>query len=180
MSKPDWKTKPHERKRMTLQQENEQLKRRIEILTYERDDYIRSAKYFRDERDQMTQAKDRYAVLRTKDVMVLDGEPKYLKGEDLDKYCDEENSKFWGTNPSSASLANMLKRMNGGTITGTNPTRMIVPMSHLKIAQKLLEKERYGNDTGSKSKEADTQDSGHHTDVLRYADWYGLWKQRGA
>jgi hypothetical protein len=178
MSKPDWKTKPHERKRMTLQQENEQLKKRIELLTYERDEYLKTAKHFQADRDKLALSKDRYAVLRTKDVMVLDGEPKYLKGEDLDKYCDEENSKFWGTNLSSASLANMLKRMNGGTITGTNPTRMIVPMSHLKIAQKLLEKEQNGNDARSKSKEADSKDSGHHTDVLRYADWYGLWKQR--
>jgi phage major head subunit gpT-like protein len=178
MTKPDWKTKPHERKRMTLQQENQKLKERIDVLAVERDEYIAQARYFRDERDQMTQAKDRYAVLRTKDVMVLDGEPKYLKGEDLDKYCDEENSKFWGTNLSSASLSNMLKRMNGGAITGSNPTKMIVPMTHLKIAQKLIEEERYGNDTGSESKEADQKDSGHHTDVLRYADWYGLWKQR--
>jgi uncharacterized coiled-coil DUF342 family protein len=97
MTKPDWKTKPHERRRMTLQQENQKLKERIEVLAVERDEYIAQARYFRDERDKLSQSKDRYAVLRTKDVMVLDGEPKYLKGEDLDKYCDEENSKFWGT-----------------------------------------------------------------------------------
>jgi hypothetical protein len=161
MSKPDWKTKPHERKRMTLQQENEQLKKRIEILTYERDDYIRSAKYFRDERDQVIQAKDRYAVLRTKDVMVLDGEPMYLKGEDLDKYCDEENRKFWGV-----SLSGMSSRGKGVT------TQM------MQAFIDEIQEKRNGNDTGSESKEADQKDSGHHTDVLRYADWYGLWKQR--
>lgn len=95
MSKPDWKTKPHERKRMTLQQENQLLKDRIENFIYERDEYRQQANYFREERDKLALSKDRYAVLRTKDVMVLDGEPKYLKGEDLDAYCDEENSKFW-------------------------------------------------------------------------------------
>ena len=174
MSKPDWKTKPHERKRMTLQQENEQLKRRIEILAYERDEYIRSAKYFRDERDQMTQAKDRYAVLRTKDVMVLDGEPKYLKGEDLDKYCDEENSKFWGV--SLSGMSSFMQQVAKASTFQLKPTKMYLPAGMAEQAQKILKEQRDGNDTGSKSKEADTQDSGHNKNVLRYADWNGLWK----
>lgn len=80
-TKPDWKTKPHERKRMTLQQENEQLKKRIDMLAYERDEYRHQATHFREDRDKLAINKDRYAVLRTKDVMVLDGEPKYLKGK---------------------------------------------------------------------------------------------------
>ena len=176
MSKPDWKTKPHERKRMTLQQENQQLKERIERLAYERDEYRQQAKHFRDDRDKLALSKDRYAVLRTKDVMVLDGEPKYLKGEDLDKYCDEENSKFWGTGLPSY-VQKFAQQINGGQ-NGTK--KLTINASQVAIAQRLLEGQRNGNDTGSKSKEADQKDSGHHTDVLRYADWNGLWKQRRA
>jgi hypothetical protein len=159
MSKPDWKTKPHERKRMTLQQENQKLKERIDVLAVERDEYIAQARYFRDERDQVIQAKDRYALLRTKDVMVLDGEPKYLKGEDLDKYCDEENSKFWGV-----SLSGMTSRGQG------------VTKSMMQAVIDELQEKQNGNDTGSESKEADQKDSGHNKNVLRYADWDGLWK----
>ena len=161
MTKPDWKTKPHERKRMTLQQENEHLKQRIAVLAYERDEYMKQATHFREDRDNLAVSKDRYAVLRTKDVMVLDGEPKYLKGEDLDKYCDEENSKFWGV--SMSSIPSFMQQ-----VARANQT------------QQLFKEALDGNDTRSKSKEADQKDSGHHTDVLRYADWYGLWKQRSA
>jgi len=178
MSKPDWKTKPHERKRMTLQQENEQLKKRIDMLANERDDYRYQANHFREDRDKLAISKDRYAVLRTKDVMVLDGEPKYLKGEDLDKYCDEENSKFWGVGLGMSSyLQQIAKQINGGQI-GTK--KIIINASQMAIAKKILEGQHNGNDARSKSKEADSKDSGHYTDVLRYADWNGLWKQRRA
>lgn len=176
MTKPDWKTKPHERKRMTLQQENEMLKKRIDMLAHERDEYRHQAKYFRDERDQLSLSKDRYAVLRTKDVMVLDGEPKYLKGEDLDKYCDEENSKFWGV-----SLSGMAGYLQGLAQQSTRAHgKIIINATQMAVATKLLQEQQNGNDTGSKSKEADQKDSGHHTDILRYADWNGLWKLRGA
>lgn len=172
MSKPDWKTKPHERKRMTLQQENQALKARIDVLSYERDEYLKSSKYFRDERDKLSKNPDRYAVLRTKDVMILDGEPKYLKGEDLDKYCDEENSKFWGTNIPSY-LQKFVQQINGGQ-NGTK--KLIINTSQMAVAKKLLQEQQNGNDTGSESKEADQKDSGHHTDILRYAYWNGLRK----
>jgi hypothetical protein len=178
MSKPDWKTKPHERKRMTLQQENQALKERIDRLAVERDEYRQQAKYFRDERDKLSQSKDRYAVLRTKDVMVLDGEPKYLKGEDLDKYCDEENSKFWGV--SMSSMTSFAQQISRAAAMQIKPTQLFVHPQYADAAKKILKANNYGNDTGSKSKEADQKDSGHHTDILRYADWYGLWKQRRA
>lgn len=176
MSKPDWKTKPHERKRMTLQQENQALKARIDVLVHEREQYLKSARHFRDKAHEHEGDSERYRVLRTKDVMVLDGEPKYLKREDLDKYCDEENRKFWGVTGLSARLARMV---NGGAMQ-TTPTKLVLNPSMWAAAQKILKEERDGNDTGSESKEADQKDSGHHTDVLRYADWYGLWKQRSA
>lgn len=178
MSKPDWKTKPHERKRMTLQQENQLLKDRIENFIYERDEYRNQANYFREERDKLALSKDRYAVLRTKDVMVLDGEPKYLKGEDLDKYCDEENSKFWGV--SMTGMSNFMQQIAKAQQMQLQPTKLYVNPSMMDAAKKILKEERDGNDARSKSKEADQKDSGHHTDVLRYADWDGLWKQRGA
>jgi len=175
-TKPDWKTKPHERKRMTLQQENQKLKERLENLVIDRDEYRNQASYFREERDKLALSKDRYAVLRTKDVMVLDGEPKYLKGEDLDKYCDEENSKFWGV--SMTGMSNFMQQIAKAQQTSAQikPTKLYINASQMAVAKKLLEKEQNGNDTGSKSKEADQKDSGHHTDVLRYADWNGLWK----
>ena len=177
MSKPDWKTKPHERKRMTLQQENQKLKERIERLVVERDEYREQYKAARAHREDINKNADRYLALRNKDVMVLDGEPKYVKGADLDAYCDAESEKFWGASMSSM-MANIHKKINGGAPLGSGANKMIVPLSHLKMAQQIFKEELDGHDARSKSKEADSKDSGHYTDVLRYADWYGLWKQR--
>ena len=175
MSKPDWKTKPHERKRMTLQQENQALKARIDVLTYERDEYLKTAKHFREERDKLATNQDRYAVLRTKDVMILDGEPKYLKGEDLDKYCDEEHGKLWGV--SLSGMSSFLRSINGGaTATTATGNRLIINATQMAVAKKLLQEQQNGNDTGSESKEADQKDSGHYTDILRYAYWNRLRK----
>jgi len=174
MTKPDWKTKPHERKRLTLQQENQKLKDRIDTLVYERDEYMKQATHFRAERDKASQDTDRYAVLRRKDVMVLDGEPKYLKGEDLDKYCDEENNKLWGV--SLSGMSSFMQQIAKASTFQLKPTKMYLPAGMAEQAQKLLKEQRDGIDTRSKSKEADSKDSGHHTDVLRYADWNGLWK----
>ena len=176
MTKPDWKTKPHERMRMTLQQENQALKERIEMLAVERDEYRQQATHFREDRDKLATAKDRYAVLREKDVMVLDGEPKYLKGKDLDAYCDEENRKFWGV--SLTSMSSYLQQIAQANQTQLKPNKILINPSMWAAAQKILKEERDGNDARSKSKEADSKDSGHHTDILRYADWNGLWKQR--
>jgi len=173
MSKPDWKTKPHERKRMTLQQENQALKERIQTILEDNDQTIRALNNYKEQAAINERFADRYLVLKNKDVMVLDGEPKYLKGKDLDDYCDAEANKVWGV-----GLQNMIHRINSSNPAIPNPTKMIVPMWQLKMAKQLLEKEKNGNDTGSKSKEADQKDSGHHTDILRYADWDGLWKQR--
>ena len=177
MSKPDWKTKPHERVRMTLQQENQALKARIDVLAYERDQYLKSAQYFRDERDQLALSKDRYAVLRTKDVMVLDGEPKYLKGEDLDKYCDEEHSKFWGT--SLSGMSSYMQQIGKASALQLKPTKIIINASQMAIAQRIMKEEQQdGVNSREPCEKADQKDSGHHTDILRYADWDGLWKQR--
>jgi hypothetical protein len=179
MTKPDWKTKPHERVRMTLQQENQMLKERITQFKGELDDYRHIALAAQDMSEEVKKNAERYRALYDKDVMVLDGEPKYLKGEDLDKYCDEENSKFWGTSLSMSSYLQQIAQAQQ-TSSQLKPTKLIVNASQMAIAKKLIEKEKNGNDTGSKSEEANQKDTGHHTDVLRYADWYGLWKQRRA
>lgn len=173
MSKPDWKTKPHERKRMTLQQENQALKERVNRLVIERDTYRDQYNASLTACNELDADASRYKLLRNKDVMVLDGEPKYLKGEDLDKYCDTERDAFWRTGMNA-----FLKRINGGAPLGSGANKMIVPLSHLKLAQQIFKEELDGHDARSKSKEADSKDSGHHTDVLRYADRVGLWKQR--
>jgi hypothetical protein len=180
MTKPDWKTKPHERVRMTLQQENQMLKERITQFKGELDDYRHIALAAQDMSEEVKKNAERYRALYDKDVMVLDGEPKYLKGEDLDKYCDEENSKFWGVSL-TGMMANLNKTINSSNPVSVQPTKILINPSMLAAAQKILiEKERNGNDTGSKSEEANQKDTGHHTDILRYADWYGLWKQRRA
>lgn len=162
-TKPDWKTKPHERKRTTLQQENQALKERIQTMLEDNDQTIRALNNYKEQANLNLRDADRYRVLKNKDVMVLDGEPKYLKGKDLDKYCDEENSKFWGV-----SLSGMTSRGRG------------VTKQMMQAVIDDLQKEKNGNDTGSKSEEANQKDSGHYTDILRYADWNGLWKQRRA
>jgi predicted nucleic acid-binding Zn-ribbon protein len=173
-TKPDWKTKPHERKRMTLQQENQKLKERIKTLAYECEDLLRSAKHFREKAAEHEGYSERYRVLRTKDVMVLDGEPKYLKGEDLDNYCDEENSKFWGV--SMTSMTSFMQQIAKAQQTQLQPTKLYVNPSMMDVAKKLLKEQQHGNDARSKSKEADQKDSGHYTDLLRYAHWYGVRK----
>ena len=173
MTKPDWKTKPHERKRMTLQQENQALKERIQTMLEDNDQTIRALNNYKEQAAINEKFADRYLVLKNKDVMILDGEPKYLKGKDLDDYCDAEAHKVWGL-----SLQNMIHRINSSNPAAIKPTKMVVPMWQLKMAEQILKKEKNGNDTGSESKEADQKDSGHHTDILRYADWNGLWKQR--
>jgi hypothetical protein len=178
MTKPDWKTKPHERKRMTLQQENQALKERITQFKGELDDYRHIALAAQDMSEEVKKNAERYRALYDKDVMILDGEPKYLKGDDLDKYCDEENSKFWGVG--LTSISSYMQQIVTAQQTQLKPTKIIINASQMAIAQRILEKERNGNDTGSKSEEANQKDTGHHTDVLRYADWNGLWKQRRA
>jgi hypothetical protein len=178
MSKPDWKTKPHERKRMTLQQENQMLKERLTQFKGELDDYRHIALAAQDMSDEVKKNAERYRALYDKDVMVLDGEPKYLKGEDLDKYCDEENSKFWGVG--ITSMSSFMQQVAKASTFQLKPTKMYLPAGMAEQAQKILKEQRDGNDTGSKSKEADQKDSGHYTDLLRYADWDGLWKQRRA
>lgn len=140
MSKPDWKTKPHERKRMTLQQENQALKERIERLVIERDEYREQYKAARAHREDIIKNADRYLALRNKDVMVLDGEPKYVKGADLDAYCDAESDKFWGT-----SMAGILRQFNSSGLTASASNKMIVPLSHLKMAQQIFKEELDGH-----------------------------------
>lgn len=159
MTKPDWKTKPHERKRMTLQQENQALKERIQMMLEDNDQTIRALNHHKEQADLNLRDADRYRVLKNKDVMVLDGEPKYLKGKDLDEYCDEEDRRLWGV-----SLSGMRSRGQG------------VTKQMMQAVIDEIQEAHNGNDTGSKSKEADQKDSGHHTDILRYADWNGLWK----
>lgn len=159
MSKPDWKTKPHERKRMTLQQENQALKERIQMMLEDNDQTIRALNHYKEQANLNLRDADRYRVLKNKDVMVLDGEPKYLKGKDLDEYCDAEDQRLWGV-----SLAGMTNRGRG------------VTAQMMRAVIDELQEERNGNDTGSKSKEADQKDSGHYTDILRYAYWNRLRK----
>lgn len=102
-----------------------------------------------------------YKNLRKKEVIVMEEEGAlYLKGVDLDRYCRKITPSF--------SRSEVLKAL----LPGLNA---LFGAEYDKY-QKEIAKELYEYDTGSQSKEADQKDSGHYTDVLRYADRYRLRK----
>ncbi len=151
MTKPDWKKKPYERDHMTAAEKVKHLENKVLELAEERDKAKEMARYFRDMRDEMRAGAARYDVLRGKEIMVFDGEPVYLKDEALDEYCDKRKREMFGM-----SMSEMLREMRDFAYKTADITKGT----------------QNGNDAGSESKEADQKDSGHHTDVLRYADWY--------
>ena len=164
MTKPDWKKKLYERDHMTAAEKVKHLEKKVLELAEERDKAKEMARYFRDMRDEMRAGAARYDVLRGKEIMVFDGEPVYLTDTALDEYCDKRKHNMFGL-----SMSEMLKEMRD--LKGS-PTQLFVPPALHTQAQQILKGTQNGNDAGSESKEADQKDSGHHTDVLRYADWY--------
>ena len=132
-----------------------------------------------------------YDFLRRQGVVLMGDEPLHLQGEDMDKYIERHT---WN------SLGNMhskvLRQMMDAGALSSDPAglrtrgKSVVDMvldeatgnlqKHIDEHIKFNMKGRYniGRNTGIKSKEADQKDTGHHTDILRYADWYGLWEQR--
>jgi hypothetical protein len=153
MTKPDWKKKPHERDHMTAAEKVKHLENKVLELAEERDAAKEMARHYKAMRDGLRLGAARYEVLRGKELMVFDGEPVYLKDTALDEYCDKRKQDMFGL-----TMLEMLSQMRGSTFT-------FKPTNITKGTQN-------GNDAGSESKEADQKDSGHHTDVLRYADWY--------
>lgn len=115
-----------------------------------------------------------YDFLRREGVVLMGTEPLHLQGEDMDKYIERHT---W--NSINANYTNqLLKSMN---MTKNSAMRQIMHEHFLGSGQSTLTFKatgRYtnGSNAGIQSKEADQKDTGHHTDILRYAYWYGLRK----
>jgi hypothetical protein len=130
-----------------------------------------------------------YDFLRRQGVVLMADEPIHLQGEDMDKYVERHT---WN----SLSGNRVLRQMLDAGALPTDPAgfrprgKSVVDMvldeatgnlqKHIDEHIKFKATGRYniGSNTGIQSKEADQKNSGHHTDILRYADWYGLWEQR--
>jgi hypothetical protein len=123
------------------------LKERLAQFKGELDDYRHIALAAQDMSEEVKKDAERYRALHNKDVMVLDGEPMYLKGEDLDKYCDEENSKLWST--SFTGLSSYMQQIAKASTFQFKPTKMYLPAGMAEQAQKILKEQRDGNDTRS-------------------------------
>lgn len=172
MTKPDWKKKFHE-PHLTDAQKVKVLEKQVLEIAAERDKYHEVARHYKKEFDHARLDAARFDALRRKEVMVFDGEPKYLVRDTLDEYCDTIKDDFYGM-----SLPDRIYHMGRrGNAFAAQPTKLMVPPAIQQQTQQMI-KDYYGNDARGKSKEADQKDSGHHTDILRYADWDRLWKQR--
>lgn len=98
-----------------------------------------------------------YKNLRKKEVIVMEEEGAlYLKGVDLDRYCRKITPSF--------SRTQLLKELMPGL-------NALFGAEYAKYEKELKETIKHEYDTRGQSKETDQEDSGHHTDVLRYADW---------
>lgn len=130
-----------------------------------------------------------YDFLRRRGVVLMADEPIHLQGEDMDKYIERHT---WNSVHSTHSKV-LRQMMNVGALPtdpaglyGKSITSMVLDeaagnlQKHIDEQIKFKATGRYtnGSNAGIKSKEADQKDTGHHTDILRYADWYGLWEQR--
>jgi len=164
MTKPDWKKKFHE-PHMTAAQKVKVLEQKVLELAEERDKAYTSARYYKQERDKTRLDAARYDALRRKEVMVFDGEPKYLVNEALDEYCDTIKDDFYGM-----SLSEMVNQMGRSKSSG-----FFSQPKFQQTAAQIYKDYKHGNDTGSQSKEADQKDSGNDKYVFRYADRYRIW-----
>lgn len=172
MTKPDWKKKFHE-PHLTAAQKVKVLEQKVLELAEERDKYHEAARHYKKEFDHARLDAARFDALRRKEVMVFDGEPKYLVRETLDEYCDTIKDDFYGM-----SLPEMINHMgrNKSSAFYSKPAHLMVPPKFQQQAEQIYKDYKNGNDTGSQSKETDQEDSGHHTDILRYAYRYWLRK----
>jgi len=131
-----------------------------------------------------------YDFLRRHGVVLMGDEPLHLQGEDMDKYIERHTwNSISGKTPSKV-LRQMMDSVHlsgsAAGFYGKSVVDMVLDeatgnlQKHIDEHIKFKATGRYniGSNTGIQSKEADQKDTGHHTDILRYADWYGLWEQR--
>lgn len=169
MKKTPWNTKPYERDRRSDAQKIKEMQLSLERAAKDAEFLKRRLAEMNKLATATHEDASRYRMLRRKELVVMDGEAKYLQQDDLDAYCDklieDERSNLW---------------LN----------QMVVPRSVLKQTQKILQDEfnktlneyrTNGNNTRSESQEANTKTAGPETGVLRDADGDGvreLWRAR--
>lgn len=133
-----------------------------------------------------------YDFLRRQGVVLMGDEPLHLQGEDMDKYIERHTWNSLGSKTTNRVLRQMMDagalasdpagfRSRGKSIAGMVLDEAADNLAtHIdeRIKFKAIGRYNIGSNTGIQSKEADQKDTGHHTDILRYAAWYGLWEQR--
>ena len=156
MKKQPWNTPPHERERLTAQEKIKHLEKVIITLTEDvkrmEDAYDRCNQMLEEQRPKASY----YELLRTKELVVMDGEAKYLTRETLDEYCKALREEFLF---SPVSISQMLSKH---------------AIIHQQFEEAYKEYLRNGSNTGSESQEADQKDSGAQAGVLRDADGHGV------
>lgn len=108
-----------------------------------------------------------YDFLRREGVVLMGDEPKHLQGDDMDAYVNKFSWNQIGHKYSDA-LGNQLGHTKNAVLRQM--------LNNEFVTYKTTGRYNLGSNTGSESKEADQKDSGHYTDILRYADWYRLRK----
>jgi hypothetical protein len=132
-----------------------------------------------------------YDYFRSLGVVVMGDEPIHLQGEDMDKYIERHTwNSLSGNNPSNRVLRQMMdagalsSNPAGLRLRGKSVAGMVLDEAADNLAKHIDEHIKFkatgryniGSNTRSESKEADQKDSGHYTDILRYAYRYGLRK----
>ena len=122
-----------------------------------------------------------YDFLRRQGVVLMGDEPKHLQGDDMDKYIERHT---WNSLDGTAAGNRALRQMMDAGWLASDPAglRKRVKSAANNLAEHIDEHIKFnmtgryniGTDTGSESKEADQKDSGHYTDILRYADRYRI------
>jgi hypothetical protein len=122
-----------------------------------------------------------YDFLRREGVVLMGNEPKHLQGDDMDAYIEKHTWNSLSSNYTNQLLKSMKMTKQAVAVSvldaaADNLQRHID--EHIKF--KATGRYNIGSNTGIQSKEADQKDTGHHTDILRYADWNRVWEQRGS
>ena len=100
MKKAQWKQKPYERSTLTAQERIEKLEEMLTQVMAERDQAKQLNSELIEDRDELRKYAYKYQALRKKELVVMDGEAKYLTEDTLDAYCDElVDSSWWSTIP---------------------------------------------------------------------------------
>lgn len=139
------------------------------FLTAERNDAVNQVKDLRGKAGA-------YEYLRRHGVVLMGDEPKHLQGEDMDKYIERHT---WNSISGKAPNSGILRQMMDSPRIASYPSftaEKFADEIDKQITFKALGRYNYGTNARGESEEADQKDSGHYTDILRYAHWYGLRK----